>query len=274
MILDLLRANGSIVVNKNLVHAIGIDAAILYSELISKQEYFQDRDQLTDDGYFFNTVDNIKLDTGLGEKPQRAAIKKLESLGLIRTDKRGLPAKRYFKVIPDEKNITRILLAGREQRLALENDLKGKNEQKKAVYSSNINSSSQTAELDKPNGSINNTKINNPKEKIKKIYIISQNDASVFSYYSKRFEEIFGKEHPTMTEEKMNELDSNYSSLSSDLDIDEDTWIELVDYHFENLPKSNNGNILAFLAPNGGHSCIYRYMEEMSYEDTEEVYTN
>lgn len=270
MILDLLRSNGSIVVNKNLVHAIGIDAAILYSELISKQDYFKDRGQLTDDGFFFNTVDNIKLDTGLGEKPQRAAIKKLESLGLIRTDKRGLPAKRYFKVIQDEKNITRILLAGKELKMSMENELNRKNEQKKAIQANNLNSSSQKAELDRPNGSINNTKVNNPKKKKKTIYIISQNDAYPFSYYAQKYEETFGNEHPTMTEEKMSDLESMYYSLSSDLDINEDTWIDLIDHHFLNLPETNNGNVLAFLAPNGGHSCIFRYLQEMEYDDLEE----
>ena len=56
MILDLLREGGSIVVNKKLAHAIGMDAAVMYSELISKQRYFAKKGQLTDDGYFFNTV--------------------------------------------------------------------------------------------------------------------------------------------------------------------------------------------------------------------------
>lgn len=270
VILDLLRADGSIVVNKNLVHAIGIDAAILYSELTSKQEYFKGRGQLTDDGYFFNTVDNIKLDTGLGEKPQRTAIKKLESLGLIKTDKRGLPAKRYFKVILNDERITQILLAGKEQRSSLENELNRKSEQKKADHVSNINSYSQKEELVQSNGSINNTKDNNPKRKKKTIYFLKDKEAPLFPYYAQRFEEIFGKEHPGMTEVKMNELESAYYSLSSHLDVDDNTWIDLVDYHFNNLPEKNNGNILAFLASNGGNGCIHRYLENMADSDYED----
>lgn len=71
-----------------------------------------------------------------------------------------------------------------------------------------------------------------------------------------------------MNKEKMQELKINYYHLSSELDIREDTWLQLVDHHFENLSPSNNGNILSFLAPNGGSGCVYRYLEdEYSYID-------
>ena len=40
MILDLLREGGSIVLNKKLAHAIGMNAAVMYFELISKHRYF------------------------------------------------------------------------------------------------------------------------------------------------------------------------------------------------------------------------------------------
>ena len=34
--LELLRSDGSIIINKNLSHAIGVEETILFSELISK----------------------------------------------------------------------------------------------------------------------------------------------------------------------------------------------------------------------------------------------
>jgi hypothetical protein len=109
-----------------------------------------------------------------------------------------------------------------------------------------------------------NSEINS---KIKKnIYIIS-NENDVFSYYSQKFKEKFGKDHPTMNEEKMDELRSNYYELSSDLDIDQEQWIDAVDYHFEHLSSKNNGNILAFLGRNGGHSPVYRYLEDLAGEE-------
>lgn len=262
MILDLLRSNGSIVVNKNLVHAIGLDAAIMFSELISKQQYFADRGQLTEDGFFFNTVDNIRLDTGLGEKPQRAAIKKLEMLGVIKTDKRGLPAKRYFKVTEDEQLITGILVAGKNKKSELEKELIIKGDKKKSAKPNDINSNSQTEELDAPYGRINNTNLNNIKNN-KNIYLITDNEDVIFSYYSQKYKEKFGKEHPTMNEEKLIELKNNYEQISWDVDVDEEQWKELVDYHFQYLIPTNDGNILSFLALNGGQGCVKRYAEEI-----------
>jgi hypothetical protein len=105
----------------------------------------------------------------------------------------------------------------------------------------------------------------NPKIK-RNIYIIS-NENDVFSYYSQKYKEKFGKDHPTMNEEKIDELRSNYYNLSSDLDIDQEQWIEAVDYHFEHLSPKNNGNILAFLGRNGGHSPVYRYLEDLAAEE-------
>lgn len=85
-IYDLLRSDGSIVVNKNLIFAIGLNESIIYAELVSRFNYFSDRGNLASDGYFYNTISDLQSGTGLGEKPQRAAIKNLEKLGLIDID--------------------------------------------------------------------------------------------------------------------------------------------------------------------------------------------
>ena len=66
-----------------------------------------------------------------------------------------------------------------------------------------------------------------------------------------------------MNKEKKAELITNYYNLSAELDIDEDRWVELVDYHFDHLSNKNNGNILSFLAPNNGQSCVSRYLDEI-----------
>ena len=98
LFIDLLRADGSIIVNKKLANAIGLNEAVLYSELLSKYKYFKDRERLTDDGFFFNTVDNLEQDTTLTGKQQRPCIKRLEKLQLVEMSIRGLPSKRYFKI--------------------------------------------------------------------------------------------------------------------------------------------------------------------------------
>lgn len=113
MILDLLRSDGSIVVNKTLAQAIGINAAVMYSELISKHKYFSDRRQLTEDGFFYNTVKNMQDDTTLSKDQQLEAIKVLKGLDLIDQTNRGLPRTRHFKVNQNEEVIKRILSANK-----------------------------------------------------------------------------------------------------------------------------------------------------------------
>lgn len=98
-VVSMLRSEGgSIILNKNLIKNVGMEAAAVYSELVSKYGYFKKRNQLTDDGYFFNTIEDLQKDTYLTEYLQRKAIKKLESFGLIKVELRGLPSKRYFKL--------------------------------------------------------------------------------------------------------------------------------------------------------------------------------
>lgn len=98
-ILDLLRSDGSIVVNKKLAHTIGLHEALIYSELVSLYQYWSSRDQLTEGEWFFCTIDNLEENTTLKRDAQSRAIGKLEkNWGLIETKRMGLPAKRYFRI--------------------------------------------------------------------------------------------------------------------------------------------------------------------------------
>lgn len=98
-ILDLLRSDGSIVVNKRLAKEIGLNEAIIYSELVSLHKYWEDRGELTEDGWFFCTIENLEENTTIKKDTQNRAISKLEKkLGLIETKRMGLPAKRYFRI--------------------------------------------------------------------------------------------------------------------------------------------------------------------------------
>jgi len=112
IIIELIRNDGSIIVNKSLARNIGLNEAILYSELLSKYIYFSKRCMLDCDGYFFNTVENIEEDTTLTKKQQIPAIKNLEKLGLIKKKIKGLPPKRFFKIIQDFNLIKKYLNNG------------------------------------------------------------------------------------------------------------------------------------------------------------------
>ena len=111
LIIDLLRNDGSIIVNKSLAHSIGVKEAIVYSELLSKYIYFAKKDQITEQGYFFNTIPNLQKDTALTRRQQDSAIKNLLKFGLIDRKNIGVPPRRYFKIIPDFENIKKYLVS-------------------------------------------------------------------------------------------------------------------------------------------------------------------
>lgn len=108
-IIDLLRSDGSVIVNKRLIRAIGLKEAILYSELVSKAAYFNEKKKLTPDGFFFNTSENLRKDTGLTEYSQNQAIRNLKELGLIDYSLQGLPATKHFKIAADKKKLQQIM---------------------------------------------------------------------------------------------------------------------------------------------------------------------
>ena len=94
-------SSGSLVINKQLAHALGLEAAIMYSELLSKIDYFDERGELTEDREFFNTIEDMEKDITLSEYQQKKAIKILQDLNLIRVKVKGLPARRYFWINED-----------------------------------------------------------------------------------------------------------------------------------------------------------------------------
>ena len=101
----LLSSTAFIVLNKQLAQEVGINSAVLLSDLISKEEYFISNGMT--DGWFFNTESNIEQDTTLNPYHQRKCIKILKDKGLIEVKRKGIPAKQYFKI--NEEQVLQIL---------------------------------------------------------------------------------------------------------------------------------------------------------------------
>jgi hypothetical protein len=226
IIYDFLRSDGSIVVNKNLSHAIGLHEAIIFSELLSKYNYFKDKEQLDDHGYFYNTADHLRRDTTLSPKQQRKAIKQLEELGLIKTHLHGVPAKRYFKICEDIQVLSSII--------------KQYQQFGKKVTTSIANS----AQLVEQKGHGSNTNIilkNNTN-----IYITLASDGcSYTSFYLSCFYDYYNKEHMRVKEKDLGFIETGMDEIKDAFDYCE--YTEMVIEYFEQLPESNNGNILSFI---------------------------
>ena len=92
-------------VNKLFAREYGLDAAVLVVDLDTKQNFFKHKNKLTLDGFFFNDKKEIEFDTSISPYRQDIAIKKLVSLGIIKTEiKKGIPSRRYYKVIKSKIN--------------------------------------------------------------------------------------------------------------------------------------------------------------------------
>ena len=101
----LLSSSAFLVLNKQLAKQIGLKPSILLADLISKEEYFIANGMT--DGWFFNTESNIQDDTTLTPFQQRKSLKVLKEKGLIETQRRGIPAKQYFKI--NEQQVIKFL---------------------------------------------------------------------------------------------------------------------------------------------------------------------
>jgi len=98
---NLLSSTAFLVVNKKLAKEIGLHEVVLLADLISKEQYFIENNQLNE-GWFFNTAKNIQADTTLTSHQQRNCIKYLKELGIIETKLIGIPAKLHFKIIENK----------------------------------------------------------------------------------------------------------------------------------------------------------------------------
>jgi hypothetical protein len=182
MLLDLLRADGSIVVNKRLAKEIGLHEAIVLSEAISRYAYHKDRNELTDEGYFYFTVEKMEEYTTLSSHQQRKALTTLKGLGFLDFKKQGMPSKRFIKV--NEKAIVDFLLSELSTESTGGNTPQSpSNQEVKKLNNKKLKNSTTSGEKIEPqevkklntsntnnNTELNNTKDNNKSISLKEVY--------------------------------------------------------------------------------------------------------
>ena len=84
--------------NKTLAKKIGLHESIFLGEIISEYDYWNRMHSLTEDGYFYSTVENVMESTTLSDYQQRSIIKHLVELKILDVKVAGMPAKRYFRI--------------------------------------------------------------------------------------------------------------------------------------------------------------------------------
>lgn len=101
-ILDLIRTDNYLILNRTLIQALGLHPAVILCELANQSAWFEEKEKTEcfdgEDGYFYEVMKDLEKRTGLSRKEQDSAIKILKDKNLIKTAIKGMPAKRYFKI--------------------------------------------------------------------------------------------------------------------------------------------------------------------------------
>ena len=108
-IFELLRGDNTIYANRTLAAAIGLNEAVIYSVLLGKEHYYRKAGQLDGGGMFYATATDLEEKTTLTQRQQERAVKHLETLGLIYTQVKGMPARKYFRINPDAEVVLKLL---------------------------------------------------------------------------------------------------------------------------------------------------------------------
>ncbi len=111
----ILNQSHNISVNLALIHAIGNNEAMMFQTLISKHNYYAENGMLDNEGYFYATGNDLLLSTGFSAKQQCKIIQHLEETGLILTKRKGIPAKKYFKLAEDTDILNKVINKGIER---------------------------------------------------------------------------------------------------------------------------------------------------------------
>lgn len=118
-LLEVLNPTNTVSRNRLLSFAIGNAEAEIYNCLIAKHVYYNNLGKLTEGGLFYSTVKDLHLSSGYAENAQKTAIRHLIKHGLIESELKGLPAKRYFRIIPDADKLASLLRSGEEAQEAI-----------------------------------------------------------------------------------------------------------------------------------------------------------
>lgn len=113
-ILERLNPTNTGSYNRPIAHALGLAAAVVYSALISKYEYYYKHNMLDEEGFFYSTIADLQESTSMGKCQQSNAIKVLTDAGLVEVCRRGMPAKRYFRVRDEVELLDKFLKQGKE----------------------------------------------------------------------------------------------------------------------------------------------------------------
>ena len=94
---SILASTPFLIINKCLLVNLGVEASLVLSDLLQKEQYFKESCQ-NNDGFFFNVTNDISCSTTLSYYQIKQALSVLEKWGIIQVVLKGVPAKKHFKI--------------------------------------------------------------------------------------------------------------------------------------------------------------------------------
>jgi hypothetical protein len=116
---------------------LGISEAILLSELCYRRQFLARANKLTEDGFFYATVEDVEENTTLSDYAQRKILDKLRDKGLVTVERRGLPARRYICI--HEEALQSLMDSITSANCPVPEDFGNKNPNSSALNNNNIN---------------------------------------------------------------------------------------------------------------------------------------
>lgn len=198
------------------------DARILYSLLKDRHSLSEMNNWFDDNNcvYLIYTRENMAEMIGCSVPTVRKAFNLLRKYKLVDEVRQGLNKPNLIYLLAVTVDNTRT---------------------EKTFHSREENSFNQERKILSPNKT---EVIKTDKSKTEYIHLPEEDDFIFF--YLKTFKEYKGKDHMKVKAIDCYKINEAISELGSN-DISLGEWEEVVEEHFANLPKSNNGNILAFI---------------------------
>lgn len=162
-LIDFVGGSDYISVSRVLCRALGPAAAVVYSELIDEYRFYVKTNKLDSDGMFYASVDTIESKTGVGRNQQQSVLRSLVDRGLLISEKKGLPARRYVKIIENPEFLRELFLEDTHKPRNIqkaENQLTSELKISQQVNLNSVNKStenqSETNLINNPNTNLNN----------------------------------------------------------------------------------------------------------------------
>jgi len=277
-ILDFIRSDGYITLNKKLAHAIGLNEVIIYSELVSRYLYFKERDKL-ENGYFFNTIEDLEEATTLSRHQQPKVIKNLCNLNLIDCQLKGIPAKRYFKINEDIEVLNKIIPQFTENRQTSKRKTSKQENRKADTNNNNYNTKQESKSIgcstsSASRGTSSTFDFSILEKQIRKCYdedytTMSIDDViEVFRYFTSCHSEYCGFEHPKLTNKTVTDIIERISSCGDmGFDLELDSYYAMIDFYWTQAKNRNfkgnerttiNYSIAHFMSDEIRTNCFYK----------------